>query len=715
MKPAHPLFNTWDEMRRRQTPNFFRLYLNPFVAQTCLCLTRYVQDTWNNKGPAAPEFQSFLANAFDEALSGAVKLARYWSNLQHRPRAGLVIDPGGRLGNFAGVTLENQARIDFVPDLVVVGPGALGSGETPWPGGDYGFVVLVPAEPRPPDRYARLQTALAALVQQQSPLIITCLSRATLANCSRGNHLFGTRFPPDIAVFDESFVGHHVPFGAFTAKKNLYDVWNKRGRTTFHSTTFQPNTVAALHFMKCLEADDPDFSASLATELAHVLEDKKYCKKLFGQLYSPSLARTIKALGLDTPEVKATGHYVLVNERPIFDGVAGIACSLRGHNPATYPEEIAGLDSFEDCPRAVAARLKELTGLGGLLPAVSGATAVENALKIGLIAQHPRNYVLAFQGGFGGKTLFALTGTAKPSYKTNLNPLYHRVVYVDPFSPSAIADLELALGQHPVGVVQVELIQAVGGVRAVPDQVIRYLDSQKDRWGYLLFVDEVQTGMFRTGPFTRSQALGIRPDLLTLGKGTSDMMFPFSLTLFSDSVRDKLNAHRPGFLEDVGRKYGYEFGYKTVFNSLTRLARIDFPDMVSRAGKMFAEQLGNELASCKLVRSVRVFGLLIAVELALEGWSRKWFRKQAPSLYLLNMLRDRSFPLLMGFCQYEPNILKLTPPLSITDEEISRVCRTITAVLKRPFYKLLPPLLGVFLNSLMRGRRKSPSIPRAKV
>src|SRR5260370_21615357 len=156
------------------------------------------------------------------------------------------------------------------------------------------------------------------------------------------------------------------------------------------------------------------------------------------------------------------------------------------------------------CEAEVAARLRDLTGLDNVLPAVSGATAVENALKIALGAQHPRRHVLAVKAGFGGKTLFALTGTANASYKEHIEPLYGDVLYVDPFAPDATAQIEAALAKHPVAVVQVELIQAVGGVRRGPVEGIRYLEARRRHWGYLLLVDEVQTGVWRTGPVTPS-------------------------------------------------------------------------------------------------------------------------------------------------------------------------------------------------------------------
>ena len=82
-------------------PNLFRLYLNPYVAQTCFCLERYIQTTWHAQAENPESYQTFLANSFDEALSGAIKLARYCASVAGRSTTGLVIDPDNRLGPFS--------------------------------------------------------------------------------------------------------------------------------------------------------------------------------------------------------------------------------------------------------------------------------------------------------------------------------------------------------------------------------------------------------------------------------------------------------------------------------------------------------------------------------------------------------------------------------------------------------------------------------------
>src|SRR5262249_8276704 len=111
MNPRHPFLDTCDQMLRQELPNLLRLYVNPHVTQVCFCLELYVQSTWQDDN----DFQTFLANGFDEALSGAIKLARYCASLEGRRTTGLVVDCTGRLGPFAGVTLADGGTIEFVP------------------------------------------------------------------------------------------------------------------------------------------------------------------------------------------------------------------------------------------------------------------------------------------------------------------------------------------------------------------------------------------------------------------------------------------------------------------------------------------------------------------------------------------------------------------------------------------------------------------------
>jgi 4-aminobutyrate aminotransferase-like enzyme len=183
-----------------------------------------------------------------------------------------------------------------------------------------------------------------------------------------------------------------------------------------------------------------------------------------------------------------------------------------------------------------------------------------------------------------------------------------------------------------------------------------------------------------------------------IGKGTSDMMFPFTLLLYSAAVQAKLDTLAPDLSDAMRKRYDYPFGYRTVMNVLRQAEELRLAERVPESGALFARLLKEELAGCKTVREVRVFGLLIGIELDATRWPRRWFHKQLYSFYLFNMLRHKRFPVLVGFCQYEPNVLKITPPLTTTPDEIRQVCSTIGEVLRRPFYRLLGSSLGGVLR-----------------
>jgi 4-aminobutyrate aminotransferase-like enzyme len=261
-----------------------------------------------------------------------------------------------------------------------------------------------------------------------------------------------------------------------------------------------------------------------------------------------------------------------------------------------------------------------------------------------------------------------------------------------------------ASGFH-VGDVQAAGHYVIAEQRTVFDAVVRHLAAARERWRYLLFVDEVQTGMYRTGPFCRSAALDLRPDLMTLGKGTSDMMVPFALALLSDDVAGRLAQTGSGLEAAIEERSGYEIGYRTVVNVLRLAEAGRLSERVGRAAERFADRAA-QLAACRAVRAVRTFGLLIGIELETRGWPGAWLRRRVGGFYLLNLLRHRGFPVLAGFCQYEPHVLKLTPPLTVTDDEIDRLCDALGDVLRRRAVRLVPPVIGSVVKSSVARRRR---------
>src|SRR5262245_21111525 len=213
--------------------------------------------------------------------------------------------------------------------------------------------------------------------------------------------------------------------------------------------------------------------------------------------------------------------------------------------------------------------------------------------------------------------------------------------------------------------------------------------------------------MYRTGPFLRSHEIDLRPDIVTIGKAASDMMFPYAGTLYSAEIEKRLDDVQPDLPQAIRQRYDYEFGYRTVLNALDWSENAGTAQQVAESGALFARLLWEGLACKSAVRDIRVFGLLIGIEIDDNRWPLRWFKKHIALIYVLALLRDVSFPLLVGFCQYEPNVLKLTPPLSITTTEVRQVCRTITAVLSQSPSKLLVSALTTLVKSWLRRRWQS--------
>lgn len=696
---------TCAELIERKTPNFLRVVFNPWVAQTCLVLDHYARQLLRFGSNDAAQFcPSFLANSVDEAISGSVKLARF--NATNGSKV-LVIDPENRFPHFGYSVREDGSKIEYIPDVERVADAA--NAHT-----DADIIVLVGS----PDVLTG-----SLLESRWRDEAVRTIRIVTTSHAD-------SDIKADIVVFDESFVNGEVPLAAFTSRMDLYESWMRGGRSMFHSTTFQPNAIASKHFMTCVRDRDRVTVELLNSttlggrpELDDCETDLAATRWVYQQLYSPSLSKLVRTIRFDSLNVRADGHYFEIDRassdrvvdrsqpvaslpgaiaRPltmrVLDGVAGVACSLRGHNPIGFPDEVRRtIESEPQLTAALADELAQASGLPHYVPAVSGGTAVEIALKLALHAQPERNHVLALKGGFGGKTLFALTGTERPKYKENIGPLYREVTYVDPFAADSIEAIRHVLQTTPIGAVQLELVQGVGGVRPIPQPVVDFLVEQRSQHEYMILVDEVQTGMFRTGPFLRCHDVGLDPDLVTMGKGASDMMFPFAATLFNDRLHKRLDNAGLSFTDWVRSRYDHPIGEAALLNSLRRAKAEDWTTQVRHQADRFEHLLSDGLKSCRNVADIRVFGMLIGIELRKTGMM-KLLGKRAGKIYSFAMLQHES-PLLMGFCQYEPNIFKLTPGLLMDDAEIEKACRTICDSLKRSPLSVLTGAMKTLLRN----------------
>ena len=224
MHTSPPLAATIESILHEREPNFLRLYLNPHVAQTCLCLDRYARTTW--AGGRDEDFQSFLANGIEEAISGALKLLRCNRVPTDALPTGLILDPADRLEGFVSAELAAGGRVAFLPDLRVLG-GDLDIASLATNASRIDPLVLVAARGRLFEEHA---AAIRELIVRHEPTVVTCVDREALDTLRREPGRLLRQIVPDVVVFDESFVNHAVPFAAFTARRSMFAVWNRSGQ-----------------------------------------------------------------------------------------------------------------------------------------------------------------------------------------------------------------------------------------------------------------------------------------------------------------------------------------------------------------------------------------------------------------------------------------------------------------------------------------------------
>lgn len=291
------------------------------------------------------------------------------------------------------------------------------------------------------------------------------------------------------------------------------------------------------------------------------------------------------------------------------------------------------------------------THLPHVFLANSGAEAIDGAMKFARLATGRPAFVAAVKG-FHGRTFGALSATWDPKYRDGFGPLLD-VTHV-PFNDAAA--LERAITDRTAGVV-LEVVQGESGVNLAS---AAFLDSAgrlcRER-GALLIVDEIQTGFGRTGRWFAVEHSGLAPDLLCLAKGLG-AGFPMGAIAYTAQVRAALyqGAHGSTF-------GGSPLACAAGLAALQAYRDEGLVERSARLGARLLDELRRVLAGSPAVRDVRGLGLMVAIELR---------SKVAPVLKSL-MVRHGVIALPAG-----PTILRLLPPLVISDDELALGVSAVT-------------------------------------
>lgn len=355
-----------------------------------------------------------------------------------------------------------------------------------------------------------------------------------------------------------------------------------------------------------------------------------------------------------------------------LDALGGIAVCGLGHAHPAVRDAIAGqadslihTSNLYEVPlqERLAAGLCELSGLDRVFFGNSGAEANEAAIKLCRKHAHQngvRNPVIVvMQGSFHGRTMATLTATGNDRIKEGFAPLlegFHHIPYND-----IEALRELATGDLNIVAVMLEPILGEGGI-VVPAQgylqTVRKICSDN---GWLMVLDEIQTGMCRTGKWFAWQHEDAKPDIMTLAKSLGNGV-PIGACLANEQTAA---AMAPG-------SHGSTFGGNPLA-AAAGLAVIEVmaeQHLAERAGALGAwmlQQLSESLQNLDSVVDIRGKGLMIGIELARE--CKELVRMALNEHLLINVTSER--------------VIRLLPPLIISDAEAEQIVKGVAELVRK--------------------------------
>jgi 4-aminobutyrate aminotransferase len=402
------------------------------------------------------------------------------------------------------------------------------------------------------------------------------------------------------------------------------------------------------------------------------------------RLISPSYTRSY-------PLVAKRGLGVRVEDvdgNEFLDFAAGIAVTSTGH---CHPEVVAaiqkqaaelihisGTDFFHEPLTDLAERLSAVAPMPGphkFFYGNSGAEAVECALK--LARYHTgRQHVIAFLGGFHGRTMGALSLTAsKPQQKRRFGTTPNVTHVPFPYTyrgnlHSTLSDEDYALScaryiedrlfktilpPEEVAAIFVEPIQGEGGYVVAPDNFLRELRVICNRHGILLVADEVQSGAGRTGKWWAIEHSGVHPDIVCMAKGIASGM-PLGICMSRAEIMDWVpGSHASTF-------GGNPISIAAALATMDVLEREGI-DNAARVGEFILERLRGWKHSHPLVGDVRGRGLMIGIELVKDKTTRE------PAAALRNRVETLAFEKGLMILGCGETSLRLCPPLIVSKEE----------------------------------------------
>lgn len=354
-----------------------------------------------------------------------------------------------------------------------------------------------------------------------------------------------------------------------------------------------------------------------------------------------------------------------------LDALSGIAVCGLGHAHPVVADAVAEqartlihTSNLYRVPlqEQLADRLCALTGMKQVFFGNSGAEANEAAIKLARLYGHRKGVtnpaIIVMEGAFHGRTMATLTATGNRKVQAGFEPLvpgFVRAPYGDLAAVESIAE-----HQSNVVAVFVEPIQGEGGIVVPPADYLPGLRALCDAKGWLLMLDEVQSGAGRTGRLFAHEHAGILPDVLTTAKGIANG-FPIGAALTGGAAHEVLGPGTHG--STFG---GNPLACAAALATLSVLTNGDTLPRVAALGDRMQSRFKQALAGDNRVCDVRGHGLMMGIELA-----------EAPERFVERALEAR---LLLNVTQGK--VIRLLPPFILTDAEADQIVGQVVELIR---------------------------------
>lgn len=365
--------------------------------------------------------------------------------------------------------------------------------------------------------------------------------------------------------------------------------------------------------------------------------------------------------------VRGEGSYIWDSEgKRYLDLFPGWGCNLLGHCPdlvvEAVREQVGTLIHVPNTWHMEAqgqwAKLLSERSFGGqAFFCNSGAEANEAAIKLARLHSPQGRYkIITFKGGFHGRTMATVTATAQPKYHEGIEPLLAGFAYA---TYGDLDDVRQLIDQETCAIM-VEPIQGEGGIRIPPREFLAGLRELADENELLLIFDEVQTGCGRTGHWFAYQNFGVTPDIMTLAKALCGGVAGGALLTTAEiapSLRPGMHAATFG-----GNPIAARAGIATI----QMIERDGLLENVQIVSEVFRTRLEALQQDCEIIQEVRVLGMMIGIELSIEGAG------------VLASCMERN--LLVNCTQN--TVIRLLPAMNLTVEQAEEGCDILAEVLK---------------------------------